>query len=154
MGAKMITDANRLALAATLVLTTACSAPALAKDVDPSTLYEVTTRGSTEKLKMGEQGRFVLQISVKEGAHVSDEAPLRLELKGQNVRLEKAKLTLADSVAKKAPGQPYASPRFEVPITAEAAGKGGVDGKLTFFICTEQICSRQQKTINVPVEVL
>ena len=146
-------DWNRLALVGALALT-ACSAPAHAKDVDPSTLYEVTTRGSTEKLKMGEKGNFVLQISVKEGAHVSDEAPLRLELKGQNVRIDKGKLTLADSVAKKAPGQAYASPRFEVPVTAEAAGQGRVDGKLTFFICTEQICARQQKTVSVPVEVL
>jgi Disulphide bond corrector protein DsbC len=144
---------SRLALAGALAFS-ACSSPALAKDVDPSTLYEVTTRGSTERLKVGEKGSFVLQISVKEGAHVSDEAPLKLELKGQNVRIEKLKLTLSDSVAKKAQGQTYANPRFEVPMTAEAAGKGGVDGKLTFFICTEQICARQQKTISVPVEVL
>ena len=35
-----------------------------------------------------------------------------------------------------------------------AAGKGTVEAKLTFFICTEQLCARQKKTISVPVEVL
>jgi hypothetical protein len=136
---------NGWGLAAVLAFT-ACGA-AIAKDVDPGTLYEVTTRGSTEKLKPGETGSFVLQITPKPGAHVSDEAPLRLELKGQNVKVEKTKLTLADSVAKP-------NPRFEVPVKAEAAGKGSVDGKLIFFICTETLCARQQKTLSVPIEIL
>ena len=138
---------------AAVIAFTACSA-AMAKDVDPSTLYEVTTRGSTEKLKPGQTGSFVLQITPKAGAHVSDEAPLRLELKGQNVKVEKTKLTLGDSVAKKADGQKYQNPRFEVPVRAEAAGKGSVDGKLIFFICTETLCARQQKTLSVPIEIL
>ncbi|HZA51332.1 MAG TPA: hypothetical protein VE549_11375 [Myxococcaceae bacterium] len=137
-----------------LAIALSAAGVALAKDVDPSTLYEVTTRGSTEKLKAGETGSFVLQISPKPGAHVSDEAPLRLELKGQNVKVEKAKLTLADSVAKKAEGQKYQNPRFEVPVTAAGAGKGSVDGKLVFFICTENLCARQQKTLSVPIEIL
>jgi hypothetical protein len=148
-----MTEWNRWVLAVAVALS-ACGTSAVAKEVDPSTLYEVTTRGTTERLKAGEKGSFVLQITAKAGAHVSDEAPLRLELKGQNVKLEKATLTLSDSVAKKAQGQQYANPRFEVPVTAQTAGKGSVDGKLTFFICTEQICARQQKTIIVPVEVL
>jgi hypothetical protein len=147
-----MTRRNGWGFAGALALT-ACSA-AMAKDVDPATLYEVTTRGSTEKLKPGEAGSFVLQITPKQGAHVSDEAPLRLELKGQNVKLEKTKLTLADSVAKKAEGQKYQNPRFEVPVRAEGAGKGSVEGKLTFFICTETLCARQQKTLNVPIDVL
>jgi hypothetical protein len=28
-----------------------------------------------------------------------------------------------------------------------------LDAKLTFFICTEKICARQQKTFSIPVEV-
>ncbi|MCI0573928.1 MAG: hypothetical protein L0Y66_24595 [Myxococcaceae bacterium] len=124
-----------------------------AEDVDPASLYELSTEGSTAALKSGERGKFVLTIRTKPEAHVSDEAPLKLELGGQKVQVAKSKLTLADSVAKKKEGQAYAEPRFEVPITGTEAGKGVVDGKLTFFICTEKLCARQQRNVSVPVTV-
>ena len=56
------------------------------------------------------------------------------------------------SVARAVEGK-HKSPRFEVPVTAGAAGSGKVEGKLTFFVCTEKICSRQQRDVSVPVEV-
>lgn len=145
---------NRWVRAGALTLAVLSGGVALAKDADPSSLYEVTTKGSTERLKSGEAGTFVLQITAKEGAHVSDEAPLRLELHGNNVNVERTKLTLSDSVAKKAEGQKYRNPRFEVPVRAQKPGKASVDGKLIFFICTETLCARQQKTLSVPIEVL
>jgi hypothetical protein len=124
------------------------------EQVDPTTLYEVSTEGTSTKVKAGEQGVFVLSIKSKSGAHVSDEAPLKLELKGTQVSPAKEKLALADSVAKKAAGQQFVDPRFEVPFKAPVAGKGTLDAKLTFFICSEKLCSRQQKTFSIPVEVL
>lgn len=136
---------------AAVVVVSAC-ATAWAQD-EGASLYELSTQGSTAKLKAGEKGIFVLQITPKQGAHVSDEAPLKVELSGRNVKLEKTKLSRADSVSKKAEGQQYVAPRFEVPVIGETAGKGSVDAKLTFFICTDKICSRQQKTLSVPVEV-
>jgi hypothetical protein len=122
--------------------------------VDPTTLYEVSTEGTSTKVKAGEQGVFVLSIKSKQGAHVSDEAPLKLELKGTQVVPAQEKLALKDSVAKKAAGQQFVDPRFEVPFKATAAGKGLLEAKLTFFICSEQLCARQQKTFSLPVEVL
>ncbi len=127
---------------------------AFAQDVDPASLYELSTEGTSAKLKTGEKGSFVLRIKPKAGAHVSTEAPLKLELKSAGVKPEKEKLTLADSVAKKQPGQEYAEPHFAVPLTTVAAGKTSVDAKLVFFICTDKICARQQKALSVPVEVL
>lgn len=126
---------------------------ALADDVDVKSLYDVSTDGSSSKVKAGEKGTFVLSITPKGGAHVSDEAPLKLELTGKNVAVAKAKLGREDSVAKKAEGAQYVAPRFEVPFTGEKAGQGSVDVKATFFICTDKICSRQQKTLSVPVTV-
>jgi hypothetical protein len=137
------------------VLATVASTQAFAsEDVDPTTLYEVSTEGTSTKFKAGEKGVFVLSIKSKAGAHVSEEAPLKLEVKGAQVTPAKEKLGREDSVTKKAQGQAFVDPRFEVPLTASAAGKGSVDAKLTFFICTEKICARQQKTFSVPVEVL
>jgi hypothetical protein len=47
----------------------------------------------------------------------------------------------------------YPDPRFEVPIAATGTGPGAVEAKLTFFICTADLCLRQQKTLSVPVRV-
>ncbi len=139
---------------AALLAALAWTAPALAQDVDPASLYEVSTEGTSTQVKAGEKGLLVLSIKTKPGAHVSEEAPLKLEVKGTQVTPEKQKLGREDSVGKKAAGQEYADPRFEVPFTTATAGKGSVDAKLTFFICTEKICARQQKTLSLPVEVL
>ena len=137
----------------TLIAALASTAALAADDPDPATLYDVTTEGSSTAVKAGTKGTFVVEIRAKEGAHVSEEAPLKVELTGKQVAVEKAKLGRADSVAKKAEGQKYANPRFEVPFSAPAAGKGSVDAKVTFFICTDKICARQQKQVSVPVEV-
>jgi len=143
---------RRLAPLAALAVAIACT-QASADEVDPSTLYEVSTEGTSTKVKAGNKGVFVLSIRSKAGAHVSDEAPLKLQVKGAQLTPAKEELVLADSVAKKAEGQQWMEPRFEVPFTAATAGKGTVDAKLTFFICTEKLCARQQKTFSVPVEV-
>jgi hypothetical protein len=135
------------------LLMTLVGAPVLAQDVDPATLYDVSTEGTSTQVKAGGRGTFVLSIKPKPGAHVSDEAPLKLELKSQQLTPEQKTLSLAQSVAKKAEGQQYADPRFEVPFTAATAGKGTLDATLTFFICTEKICARQKKVFSLPVEV-
>ncbi|MBI3185059.1 MAG: hypothetical protein HYZ28_23205 [Myxococcales bacterium] len=143
---------NRTLLLAAAPIWAACSA--LAGPVDPTTLYELTTQGSTDKVKAGEKGVMVIEIRSKVGAHVSEEAPLKIELTGREVRPEKDKLTIKDSVGKKESGQQYANPRFEIPFQAAAAGKGAMEAKVTFFICTDKLCVRQQKALRVDVEVL
>ena len=138
----------RLFAALTLVLAPA----AFAEAPDIASLYDVTTEGTSQKLKVGEKGKVVIAIKTKGGSHVSEEAPLRIELASKEAKVEKAKLTLADNVVKKAEGQAHVDPKFEVPFTLAAAGKGNVEAKMTFFICTEKLCARQQKTLMLPVE--
>lgn len=135
----------------TLMVVVATAAWAQAPDV--SGMYEVSTEGSVKQLKAGGKGNVVLSIRSKDGAHVSDEAPLKIELKAEKAKLAKDKLTLADSVVKKGEGVKYADPRFEVPVTVEQAGNANVEAKLTFFICTDTVCSRQQKVVKIPIEV-
>ena len=131
----------------------ACPLARASDEVDPSKLYDLSTAGSTQKLKLGDKGTVVIAITAKPGAHVSDEAPIKIELSGANLKLAKQKLTAADSLAKKDPAKEGVSPRFEVPFTGAAAGKGTLEAKLSFFICTDKLCARQQKTLSVPVEV-
>lgn len=116
---------------------------------DLASLYEVTTDGTTTKLKAGETGKVIIAIKSKNGAHVSDEAPLKIELSSAQSKLSKDKLTLADSLNPK-----KEDPRFEVPFTPTAHGQSSVEAKLTFFICTEKQCSRQVKHLSFPVEVM
>lgn len=123
-----------------------------AAEPDVSSLYEVRTDGTSTTLKAGEQGKVVISIAAKNGAHVSDEAPLKIELSSKDAKLEKSKLTLADSVVRRAEGSSaFIDPRFEVPFTT--ATKTAIDAKLTFFICTEKICARQTRTLSLPVVI-
>jgi hypothetical protein len=129
--------------------------PAMAEDEpDPKTLYDLSTEGSTQKVKAGEKGMAVLSIRAKPGAHVSDETPLKLEASGDHVKVTKNLLTYADSVTRASAGtRHYPDPKFEIPFSATTPGKGKVDLKLTFFICTEKLCMRQQRSVQVPVLV-
>ena len=126
---------------------------AWAADPDPAGLYTVTTDGTSTVLKPGTSGKLVLSIHTSAGAHISEDAPMKLTLTGSG-GVEPAKATLGRSDAK-AVRKPDGAidPRFEVPLTANSKGQGAVEAKLTFFVCTETLCSRQQKTLSVPVTV-
>jgi hypothetical protein len=127
---------------------------AQAAEVDPTSLYAVSTEGTTARLHPGQKGRFVLEIRSLKGAHVSDEAPLKLTLTGSGpVVPERTALSYGDSTRKKSEAMKYPDPRFEVPIAAGTPGSGAVEAKLTFFVCTADLCLRQQKTYSVPVTV-
>lgn len=125
--------------------------PAFAEDV--ANLYEISTDGTTAKVKEGEKAKIVIAIVTKPGAHVSDEAPLKIELSSKSGKLDKEKLSLADSINKKAKGdKDYPTPKFEVGYAPAGKGSGAVDAKLTFFICTDKLCARQAKSLSLAVE--
>lgn len=131
----------------------ALTGTAHADGTDPAQLYDLQTAGTTTAVKAGGKGQFVLQITTKGGAHVSEEAPLKLELTGTLLAPDKAKLQASDSVAQKQPGQAYVNPRFEVPFAASAAGQGSIAAKLTFVVCTDAICARQVRNLSIPVTI-
>lgn len=142
----------RLALIVSSVLLVASAAHA---EGDPEQMYDVSTEGTTSKLKAGESGKLVISIKAKNGAHVSDEAPLKIELSSKESKLAKDKLTLADSLNQKKEGETvYPNPRFEVPFTPTAQGPTTLEAKMTFFICTEKLCARQTKKLSLPVDVM
>ncbi len=132
-----------------MVVMTVLAVPAWAAETDIASFYEVSTEGTSTRLKAGDTGKVVISIKSKNGAHVSDEAPLKIELSSKQSKLSKEKLTLADSVSAKTE-----DPKFEVPFTPTAHGMSSVEAKMTFFICTEKQCSRQVKNITLPVEVM
>ncbi len=122
-------------------------------DVDVTTLYELSTDGTTKQLTPGEKGTFVFSVKTVDGAYISDEAPLRLKLSGKNLTPAKDQITYADSLTKKEGQKPPPDPTFEIPFTAGEKGAGQVDVKATLFICTARLCVRQQRDLSVPVQV-
>jgi hypothetical protein len=123
-------------------------------DADVKRLYDVSTEGTSATVKAGGRGAVVIAFKTRDGAHVSAEAPLKIELSSKDVKLDRARLALADSVVKgEAGAKAPPDPRFEVGFTAASPGRATIDAKLTFFICTETLCARQAATLALPVEV-
>ena len=139
-----------LAAVSASLLAVACFAQA---PDNVAALYDISTDGSSQKVKVGEKGKLVIEFHTKAGSHISGDAPLKIELSAKDAKLEKDKLSAADSVSKKVEGKEFVDPKFEVPFTVASAGKASVEAKMTFFVCTDKVCARQQKTLNVPVDV-
>ena len=97
--------------------------------------------------KAGEKGTAQLRIQVKPEGHISDEAPLKATLKGKNVALDKEKLGKSDAVYKDG------SASMTIGFTAQAPGAGTIDADLTFYICSKEICERQERRVTIPVTV-
>ncbi len=136
------------------VILLAPAAFAAADEAAIASMYDVSTEGTSTTVKAGEKGKVVISIRAKNGAHVSDEAPLRIELSSKESKLDQEKITLADSLNKKEKNaKVYPDPRFEVGFTPATQGKTTVEAKMTFFICTDSLCSRQTKKFSFPVEV-
>lgn len=135
------------------ILAAAAAVPARA-EADVASLYEVSTEGTTTKMRAGDTGKVVIAIKTKNGAHVSDEAPLKIELSSTQVKLTKQKLTMADTLSPKKSGDgDWPDPRFEVSFVPAAAAPATIEAKMTFFICTDKQCSRQTKQLSWAVEV-
>lgn len=110
-------------------------------------LVAVRTDGSTTRLKAGESGRLAITLSPQEGAHLSHEAPVKIELVSAHAKLERERLTLADA---RADGN---DARFEVGFTPIVQGPMRLDAKLSFFVCTPSTCERQTRVVTLHVEV-
>ena len=115
---------------------------------DVSGTYRVET-SKTLKVKKGETAHAKVEVVPRADAHVSPDAPISLALTaGPSLKLAKDKLGRSDARETKAKGV-----AFEIPFTAAAAGSDELKGTLSFFICTEKLCEKQQREIAVNVEV-
>jgi hypothetical protein len=135
-------------LLAVAAATTLFSLPAVRAFADDSGPKRYQLKTNAEAVKTGAKGKVSIKIETKEGSHVSEEAPLKITLKGDGVKLDKEKLVTADIVEGKG-----ASPRFEVPFMAERKGSAKVDATLNFIVCTAELCERESETLSIPVNV-
>ena len=98
--------------------------------------------------KAGAHGKASFKIDVAPGSHVSDEAPLKITLKSEGVKLDKDALGQADVADGKGK-----SPRFDIGFTGAKAGAQKIDADATFIVCTQELCAREHEAISIPVTV-
>ena len=120
---------------------------------DPATLYELSASMGAPKICAGQPATLVIAVKAKPGNHISEEAPLRIELSGVNAIPVKAALKLSDSLVKKEHGKEITEVRFEVPYTTAQPGSAQADARAIVFVCTENLCLRDKKDLSVPFEV-
>jgi hypothetical protein len=137
---------RRLAIAALAGL----AAAAFAAEENPGAEgFSVDTSGSTRSLAVGQQGKLALAIHPKAPWHVDPRAPLSIKVEAPaGLKLAKAQLGRKDALEPKAE-----VPRFEVPFTAEAAGAQEARAQIKFFLCRDEICAQQTRTVALPVTV-
>lgn len=134
-----------------MVLSLVCfAAPwsALAEDPidEAARLYEVEI-SATPKLSTGAAGQVVVRIEPKPGAEIHKTAPISLTLEGQGVQTAKKKLGRAELTME---GE---NASFTVPFTGETPGPASIDAQLTFYVCTDNVCARQQRQATLPITI-
>ncbi len=145
---------KRISLAlAPLALATALGAgPLRAAAAEPTPgadAYTVDTAGSSRSLKVGQKGKLVLAIQAKAPWHVDPRAPMSIKLETPSgLVAEKAAVTRKDALDPKAE-----VPRFELPVSAAAAGPQEAKAHLKFFLCRDTICAQQTRTVTYAVAV-
>src|SRR5262249_22251476 len=122
-----------------------------ADEGDLTSRYDVSTQGSSTRVKAGQEGKMVVSIRVKGDAHLSEEAPLRLALAGKDLTWKKASLGRED-VKPTGSGEKGVT-RFEAIFVPGAVKKATAEASLTFFLCTQNLCARQQKDLTLPIDV-
>jgi len=123
------------------------SARAEEEEEDVTKFYDLKTE-ATPKVAKGASGKVKIDIVAKAGAHVDKDAPIEIVLKApKGVTLSKTKL------GKKEADFRDASAFFDVAFTGKEAGKGEVEAELSFYVWTDKICAKQERTAKLPVSV-
>lgn len=125
----------------------AAQAPQTEGDKDDKK-YTLDFSKTTQQVQPGSPGMFWMQIQAAPGFKVSQEAPLKIALQGEGVKLDKSNLGVSDSKDKKAD-----SPEFGVKFATEGAGDKAITVDATFFVCDDKICERKKEKVTVPVSV-
>jgi hypothetical protein len=134
-------------LAAVALLAAASTARADAS-ADAAQSYRIETTGTTTSVAVGKPGTIVLSIVPVTKVHVDPRAPLKITLEASpGVTLARTSLGKGDAVDAKAEGR-----RFEIPFTAQKAGKHEAKASLDFFVCSDTWCVKQKRDVTLALE--
>jgi hypothetical protein len=134
--------------AAALGFALACQTAAADDDPAKGT-WKIDSAATTASVAQGQKGKVALTLmTLTNAVHISQDAPLKIELASTGLKLDKTVLAHADAVDPKS-GQP----KFEVAFTADQKGSQTVDANMSFFVCSEKWCLRQKEKVTLKVDV-
>ncbi len=110
--------------------------------------YTLDLSQTTKEVKTGQSGLLYLHIVPEPGYHVSPEAPLKINLTADGLKLHKTQLGHDDAKDKKSE-----APEFGVKFATKEQGDKSIAVDATFFVCDEKICERRQEKLTVAINV-
>jgi hypothetical protein len=138
----MITKHGVLAVAS-LWLATSCAARADDGD-EKVKKYMLEARALPAPVHKDTEASFTLTITPRSPWVLKTTTPLRVNLTASDgIELEKSKLDAKDIVDPKADAK-----SIRTAFTAKSPGEQSIAAKLTFFLCTDEICRRYKDSVD------
>lgn len=116
-------------------------------EAEAAKLYDLEFAATPEVDPEG-KGSVTVRILPRGDAKVLEEAPLVLTVEpSEHVKVEKNRLGKGEMA------KDGNNITFEVPFTATRAGEGSIQADVSFYICTDKLCVRQNRGAKLPVTV-
>lgn len=142
--------AMAVAFAALLAGAAACTSKSSSASAPEGKLYSVEASARPAEVSSGEKGAVDLRLKLAQGAHLSEEAPFKIQVTGQGLAPVKARLGRED-------GAPSAGKegvtQFELPFTAQDKGPASLGADMEFYVCTASLCEQHRENVQVSVRV-
>jgi len=127
----------RIALATAMTLICAC-----AHTGGQANLYNIESRVNPSVLTIGKKAVITIEIKLKPGGKFSDGSPIRATLNATNISVKKYTLSRDDAVV----GADTA--RFEIPVIPINKGTSSLDAELSFYVCTDRSCDKEERHVE------
>jgi hypothetical protein len=144
----------------------AAAAPAAEPEIDPKhppaakfaePEFDLAISPPASALKAGQAGAVEIVLAAKAPYHVNDKYPIKLKLnekpgvKYDSLTITKDAVKLGRPAGKTAGD--FVTATVPVSLTADAAGKRTVSGRLAFSVCTEDKCLMEKRDLVLDVVV-
>jgi hypothetical protein len=134
-------------LTPTLALLAAAGLTILGRPAQAEKLHEVIAPPAQGRV--GAQGRTAVTLTGKNGWHLNEQAPVTLKLTpSPGIAVEKAKLGRKDLVE-----DTKDKARFDIPFTAQKAGRQSIEAEASFVVCQEAACKPIKEKVTLAIEV-
>jgi len=112
--------------------------------------FTVDTSASSTVATTGERGKLVVVLRpARSGWHIDPLAPVKVSFDAPAaLRIEKAELSHKDALDPKS-----AQPRFETAFIATAPGRHKAKATVDLFLCSDNACVREARTLTIDVSV-
>lgn len=114
----------------------------------------MSAKYSTDVLTVGQEGKIVISMNVRDGYVINRIPPIQLKLEPVGgLRLDDMNMTSSSEDPKSTDSYYVDVPTFDVDLVAVESGSYEIAGELVYFFCSKAdgFCARQTAEVNVPV---